>query len=123
MSLLWVALGGAAGALARFGVGSWAGPWDGTRFPWATFGINLAGSLLLGFLLSALPGRPGETELRLLLGVGFCGAFTTFSTFGWETVLLLRGGAPATALAYAAGSVLLSVAGVAAGTWLAARVP
>ncbi|HEX2094736.1 MAG TPA: fluoride efflux transporter CrcB [Longimicrobiaceae bacterium] len=119
--LLYVALGGAAGAVARFAVGAWVGTPAGAGFPWATLAINTVGSLLLGFLLHALPGRPGEAELRALLGVGFCGAFTTFSTFGYETVILLRSGAYAAAAAYMAGSVVLSVVGVFGGGWLAGR--
>jgi CrcB protein len=109
---LYVALGGAAGALARF----WL-----SGSPWATFGINVAGSLLLGFLVRLLPGQAAEAELRALLAVGFCGAFTTFSTFGVETVELLRRSAYGAAAAYMAGSVGLSVLAVVAGAWLAAR--
>jgi CrcB protein len=121
VTALYVALGGAAGALARFALGGWVTRWAGPGFPWATFGINLAGSLLLGWLLRALPGHPAEVQLRALLTVGFCGAFTTFSTFGWETAELLRRGAHGTAAAYVGGSVVLSVVGVFAGAWLAAR--
>ena len=121
MTHLYVALGGAAGALARFWVGGWVAEWVRPGFPWATFAINVAGSLLLGFLLRLLPGQAAEGELRALLAVGFCGAFTTFSTFGVETAELLRRSAYGAAAAYAAGSVCLSVLAVVAGAWLAAR--
>lgn len=116
---LYVALGGAAGALARFALGGWIAGRAGEGFPWATFAVNVAGSLLLGFFLRALPGHPAEAELRALLAVGFCGAFTTFSTFGYETTALLHRGAMGSAAGYVVGSVLLSVAGVLAGAWLA----
>ena len=116
---LHVALGGILGALARFVVGSAVGaPAPGT-FPWATFAINLTGSVLLGFLMRALPAWNAPDHLRALLTVGFCGSFTTFSTFGYELVVLLQGGAYSTAVAYAAGSVILGVAGVFLGLGLA----
>jgi CrcB protein len=121
VTYLYVAVGGAAGALARFWLGGWVAGWARPGFPWATFAINVAGSLLLGFLLRLLPGRAAEVELRALLAVGFCGAFTTFSTFGVETVELLRRSAYGAAAAYAAGSVAASVLAVVAGAWLAAR--
>jgi len=122
VTYLYVALGGAAGALARFLVGGWVTNGAGPGFPGATFAINVAGSLLLGFLLRLLPGHAAEAELRALLAVGFCGAFTTFSTFGVETVELLRRSAYGAAAAYVAGSVVLSALAVVAGAWLAARL-
>lgn len=122
MILLYVALGGAVGALARFAVAGWAMQRLGPGFPWGTLAVNLAGSVLLGFLLTALPGRPAETELRALVAIGFCGAFTTFSAFGWETAQLLRIGAHGAAALYVGGSVVLSVLGVLGGAWAAERL-
>jgi len=105
---LYVAAGGVLGALARFGVGSWLGAPTTSAFPWATFVINLTGSVLLGVLMRAFP----PSELRALLAIGFCGSFTTFSTFGYELAMLIQGGAHTTAAVYALGSVVAGVAGV-----------
>ncbi len=96
-----VALGGAAGALTRYGLGLWIGAL-GARYAWATFPvatliINVTGAFALGYLLTRLglsgpPRVAWPPELRFLLGSGFLGAYTTFSTFSVETdALLLRG--------------------------------
>jgi CrcB protein len=103
VSWLLVALGGGAGAAARFGVSQALAGRDG--FPWATFAINVAGSLLLGILMGAFPSGDAW-RVRALLAAGFCGGFTTFSTFSYETLVLLQRGSPSTALAYAGGSVM-----------------
>jgi CrcB protein len=112
VSWLLVALGGGAGAAARFGVSQALAGRDG--FPWATFAINVAGSLLLGILMGAFPSADEAWRVRALLAAGFCGGFTTFSTFSYETLVLLQRGSPSTALAYAGGSVMagLLAAGV-----------
>lgn len=107
MIWLLVALGGAAGATARFRVSQAFAARDG--FPWATFGINVAGSLALGLLMGAFPSPEEAWRVRALLAIGFCGGFTTFSTFSYETVLLLQRGTPLPALAYAFGSVAAGV--------------
>ena len=118
MSYLYVAVGGAIGAVLRFAVGGWVTTWVDPGFPWATFVVNLSGSLLLGLLLGVLPDLATAPELRALLAVGFCGAFTTFSTFSYETVALLQDGSYGLAGAYTGGSVLLAVFGVATGLWI-----
>jgi CrcB protein len=87
-------------------------------FPWATLAINVAGSLLLGILMGAFPSADEAWRVRALLAVGFCGGFTTFSAFSYETLLLLQRGSPATALAYTGASV---AAGVLA-AWLGLRM-
>lgn len=102
LRLLWIGAAGAAGALARYGVGVAVG----TRsFPWATLGINILGSFFLGTLLSLGTLRGWSTNVTLPLGAGFLGAFTTFSTFSYETQLLLRTDRPITAAVYVAASV------------------
>jgi fluoride exporter len=118
--LLLVALGGGAGALARFALGGWVVTWAGVGFPWGTFAINVLGSTLLGFLNRALPTPATSANVRALLTVGFCGGFTTFSTFDYETWVLLRQGRYLLAAAYSSGSVLTCVGGVLCGVWLAA---
>ena len=106
MSWLLVALGGGAGAAARFGVSQALAGRGG--FPWATLAINVAGSLLLGILMGAFPSAEAW-RVRALLTAGFCGGFTTFSAFSYEMLLLLQRGSPAAALGYAGGSVALGV--------------
>lgn len=108
------------GALARFATGVWAAGLGGPPLPWPTLLVNVAGSLLLGLLMHVLPAWGASAEVRALLTVGFCGSFTTFSTFGYETVALLQSGSHAAAAAYVAASVLLGLVGVVTGLWLGA---
>ncbi|HZT16214.1 MAG TPA: fluoride efflux transporter CrcB [Gaiellaceae bacterium] len=104
--------GGVGGALARAGIAA-AFPWDGRGWPWPTFAINAGGTLLLGYLATRLQERlPPSTYRRPLLGTGFCGALTTFSTFQVELIDLARHGAGATAAGYAAASVAGGLVGV-----------
>ncbi len=88
---LFLSIGAIAGAGARYGIGVWTSNWlaGSTDFPWATFGINVSGSLLLGFFMRYLTGVPASPELRIMLTTGFCGAFTTMSTFSYEFVSLM----------------------------------
>ena len=116
-SLALVALGGAIGTLSRFGVNE-ALPADGL-FPLATFSVNIAGSFALGVLVAATVTRR-TGSLRLLLGTGFLGGFTTYSALAVETDTLLRGDHVALGIAYAVGSVIAglvaALAGIAAGS-------
>ena len=104
--LLFVALGGAGGAVARYLLGSlvhslWAGAW-----PVGTFLVNLAGSAGIGAVFVLLERGSLHPDWRSVLMVGFLGAFTTFSTFSLETVELWQQGEPALALAYVLASVI-----------------
>ncbi len=101
MTLLLVMLGGAVGAPARYLTDRWIQSWHQTRLPWGTWTVNVAGSFLLGALAASQLGDPAMA----LLGLGFCGALTTYSTFGYETVRLLESGAYSAALTYAFGSI------------------
>lgn len=94
MQMLLVGAGGFLGANARYLLGLLATAHLGTRFPFSTFFINLSGSFLLGFLgtLAAERWIPNPEPFRLLLGVGFLGAFTTFSTFEYENHALIQDG-------------------------------
>jgi len=116
---LYLSAGGVIGTLARYGLGKWIPTWAGTDFPWHTFAINLAGSLVLGFAMRAFETLPVTPEVRGLIAVGFCGAFTTFSTFSFETVTLLQDGHWARAALYAVGSVAVGLLAVFAGLALA----
>lgn len=122
MTALAVALGGALGALARWGASSWIQLRTGLQFPWGTLAVNLSGAFLLGLLYGALEHATLSDASRAFVGLGFLGAFTTFSTFSYEAVLLMQGGQAARALAYVAGSVVagvvLVIAGLAAGRGL-----
>ena len=112
-SALLVALGGAVGALARYGVALVGLRWGGPGVPWGTWAANALGCLLIGL---ALPLVKAE-DARLAVLVGGLGAFTTFSTYAADTVLLWEAGRPGLALANAAGSVVVGVAFVALGLW------
>lgn len=113
--MLAIALGGALGALGRYGVTSWAAHAFGRAFPYGTLAVNVIGSLVLGFLLVVLNERSGlPAELRGLLLVGFLGAFTTFSTFSMDTVQLLQEGAALRAGA----NVFLNVSLCVGAAWL-----
>lgn len=104
-----------AGTLARYGLGKWIPTWAGTDFPWATLAINLAGSFVLGFAMRAAETMPISPEVRGMVTIGFCGAFTTFSTFSLETVTLLQAGEWGRGAVYALGSMALGVLAVLAG--------
>jgi CrcB protein len=103
-------VGGAAGTLLRYWVGVWIGqhPWAQLFPPLGTLVINVTGSFILGaaavLILEWLP--PEHQDWYLLVGTGFCGGYTTFSTFGWETYKLVRDGSWWLALANVAGSVI-----------------
>lgn len=121
MAWLYVALGGAAGSLLRFAVGQALGPARPGAFPWHTFAVNVAGSLVLG-LVVAVTARGDAHHLRALLAVGFCGGLTTFSTFGYETVGLLQARAYGVALAYAGASFVIALLAVVIGLSTGARL-
>ena len=114
MKILLVGVLGAAGCLARYGLGTAAGS---PTFPWPTLAINVAGCLALGVVLAVGPAR-WSPELTAGIGTGFLGGFTTFSTFGVETQTLLRDDRLAAAATYVLLSVLLGLAAAYAGTTL-----
>ncbi len=112
MIWLYIAAGGAAGAVARYGLAGWVQDRTGFQFPWGTLVVNVLGSLLIGAALRYLEATPAAPEVRALVTVGLLGAFTTFSTFSYETVGLLEEGALARAAGYSLGSLLLGVVAV-----------
>ena len=113
--ILLVALGGALGAVARFLVTSGFARRLGADWPWGTLFINLSGC----FLIAVLTARLESPNLRYLLPIGFVGAYTTFSTFEYETLQLIQLGRPASALAYVVGSNVLGFGAVLLGNWVA----
>ncbi len=115
MTLLYVALGGAVGALARYGLGGWVQERAGFEFPWGTLVVNVLGCLLIGFALRYLEAVRLPPDVRVLVAVGILGAFTTFSTFSYEAVALVEDGAWGRAAGYSLGSLALGIAAVYAG--------
>jgi CrcB protein len=114
--LVAVAVGSAAGGVARYMVGVSVQSRAGMVFPLGTLVINITGSLLLGFLLRyMLDSAAVSAEMRALLTTGFCGGYTTFSTFTWESALLLEEGSYGRAALYVALSVGIGVIGIFAG--------
>ncbi len=108
MQLLFIAIGGAVGALARFWAANTFNDLHGSGFPFATLGINAIGSFLMGVCYVLLTERLYlHADLRYLLMIGLLGAFTTFSTFSIEAVVLLEQGCLGQAAAYVVGSVVL----------------
>ncbi len=117
--ILIVAAGGAVGSVARHLVGLAALRAFGPRFPVGTLAVNIFGCLAMGLFIAMLARRwQGSPDLRLLVATGFLGGFTTFSAFSLDFATLWERGEAATAFAYAALSVLLSLAAVFAGLWL-----
>lgn len=104
--ILLVALGGALGAVARFATGVGLARWLGLAFPWGTLTVNIVGGLAMGVLVARV--GPEQEALRLALGVGVLGGFTTFSAFSLETVRLMAH-QPGLAALYVIASVVLSV--------------
>ena len=116
LSMLIVALGGAAGSVARFLVGQWSLRQFGPAFPWGTLIVNVVGSFAIGFLVELVARRlNASAEMRLLLVTGFLGGFTTFSAFSLDALALFERGATAAAMIYVLVSVLVSLAAVVAG--------
>ncbi len=117
MSFIYVGIGGALGAMARFGVSIWLKTAVASGFPWATLSVNIIGSLLMGLLMGWL-ARSGNEGLRLFLAVGVLGGFTTFSAFSMELVALLERREALMAVLYASGSLLGGIAAFMAGYML-----
>ena len=121
MTVVLVLLGGAVGAPLRYLTDLVVQARHDTVFPWGTLTVNVFGSLLLGGLASGVSNAGAPAWLLSLAGTGFCGALTTFSTFGFETVRLVEDGSWVEALMNVAASVGLGLAAVTAG-WLVVAV-
>lgn len=115
IQVLLVALGGALGSVARYGVNVWSMRTFGPAFPWATLSVNVVGGLVMGLIASLLALRGGSNELRVFLMTGVLGGFTTFSAFSLDAVVLWERGEIGAAAAYVAASVVLAIAALCAG--------
>jgi CrcB protein len=117
---LLISLGGIAGANARYLVSGWAARRWGTGFPYGTFIINVSGSFVLAFVLTFAAARfHNSPDVRFLVGTGFCGAYTTFSTFAFESMALTRQRDHLPALLNAFGSAAAGVIAAVVGIMLA----
>jgi fluoride exporter len=119
--VIWISLGGVLGANARYWLGGWVQQRWGTAFPGGTLLINLSGSFLLGLLMALVTERYVTfytPTLRLAVGIGFLGAYTTFSTFTYETLMQVETGAWSGALL----NLLASVGGGLLAVWLGLRL-
>jgi CrcB protein len=117
--VLWVGLGGFIGANARYLLGGWIAARLGPAFPYGTFVINISGSFILGLIMGTLEGHVLSPVVRLSAAIGFVGAYTTFSTWSYETIRLIEDGSVLLAAANAFGSLAVgigaAIAGLAAG--------
>lgn len=114
--LLWVALGGALGSAARYGVNIGAAWILGKNFPWGTFIVNVLGSFVMGLLAGLLMRKfTGDENLQLFLLTGILGGFTTFSAFSLDAANLMERGENGLMLVYVLGSVILAILALFAG--------
>ncbi|MDA7744974.1 fluoride efflux transporter CrcB [bacterium] len=119
MHWLSIAIGGAMGAMGRYWVSSCLLPISSYKFPYATFSVNVVGSLLMGILFVLIVERGGLPEqARHLLMVGFLGAFTTFSTFSLDAISLWQNGGQTMALIYVFSTVFSCLLAIIVAIWL-----
>lgn len=117
--LLLLAAAGAAGTLARYGLSNWVRGWAGSGFPWGTLAVNAVGCFLFGAILTLVreKGSISEDHATWIM-VGFLGAFTTFSTFAFESGDFLRNGALGSAMLNVAANVVVGMALFFVGVWI-----
>lgn len=117
-SLLFIFLGGGTGSVLRYLLGTSICRQGITSFPWGTFTVNIVGCVLIGMFYALASRIPIHSDIRLMLTIGLCGGFTTFSTFGNESLQLLKSGLYFSFIAYVVGSVVLGIFGVMLGAWM-----
>jgi CrcB protein len=122
-ALFLVGLGGALGAIARFVVGALVSSRWSSGWPWGTFVINVTGCFMVAFFLTLSSERLVIHEnWRYLFPIGFVGAYTTFSTYEYETMRLIETGAWPRALGYVLSSTVVGLGAIFAATWVARRI-
>lgn len=110
MKIFLIGLGGFIGALARFYTSKWVNLLIGHRIPFGTMTVNVLGSFIMGLVVTLSVEKMVVSEdIRMLIGVGFLGAFTTFSTFSVESIYLVEEGSYLPAFVYISGNLLLSI--------------
>jgi CrcB protein len=120
---VWIGAGGLAGTFARWALQGFIQDRAGAHFPWGTMIVNVTGSFLIGLLARYATGSGAiAPEVRAGLLIGFCGAYTTFSTYSYETLQLLQAGSYGRAGAYAFGSMALALVATAGGIAAANRL-
>ena len=119
---LSVGLGGFVGAVLRYAVSDWVQAWHGRPWPLGTLAVNVAGCLAIGFAVAWADRGILQPQLRLFLVTGVLGALTTFSTFSWDTLSLIRSGLPLAALANVLANTVLGLAAAALGFTAAGRL-
>lgn len=120
INILMIAAGAVAGALARFYITEWTKAKFSPKFPYATFAINLTGCLAIGFFFTISQGITGyPSELDLLIRIGFLGSYTTFSTYGFDTLTLWRSKQIMATVFYWLGSVIFGLGAVVLGVAIA----
>lgn len=115
LKYLAIGVGGFTGAIARYMLGSYIGSRYGVRFPYGTFVINMTGSFLIGFILALLARTTASQYWRYLIPIGFIGAYTTFSTFEYETLRVIQDGQVTVGLLNVVLSVIVGFVAVWAG--------
>ena len=119
LTVLYIALGGIAGTLSRYGLEGWIQSRTASDFPLGTITVNVTGSLLLGFIIRVATGTALiPPDIRAALTIGFCGAFTTMSTFSYESVALLNDGDYLRAALYMSATIVGCVGAVMLGAAL-----
>ena len=121
--LIAVFIGSGLGGLSRFGLGKWINSWHNHHFPFGTFVVNVVACFALGFIIGLADHKQIlSPTARLFLTVGFCGGFSTFSTFSSETLTLFQQGHNISLVLYILGSVLLCVTATFGGLFIAERL-
>lgn len=110
--IIWVGAGSAIGGISRFAIGKWVSNLTSLSFPLSTFSINILGSFLIGLLLGIQNKNAIAPSMLLFLSTGFCGGFTTFSTFSLENLSLIKQGNIGIAFFYMAVSLIFGLAAV-----------
>ena len=120
-TFIYIFLAGGLGSIIRYGIDLWITQGSVAKFPFATFVVNILGCILIGIFYTLSERYNYSMEIRLLLTVGFCGGFTTFSSFSYEGFSLIKSGDFGLYTAYVIGSVVSGTAAVFFGAWLFKR--
>lgn len=122
-TLVLIFIGGGLGSVIRFGLGKWISSWHTSTFPYGTLGVNVIACLALGWIIGLADHKNLLSDsTRLFWTVGFCGGFSTFSTFSAETISLVQSGLHVSGAFYILGSVILCLLATYAGLYLGEHI-